>query len=267
MKMDLFREILRQIGDSLREIDFFNWGEPLLNPALPEMIGMAVDRGIKTTVSTNLNYLPDPAAVVASGLNRLIISCNGCTAETYAKYHVGGDFQKVMENLGKILRYKDLNPEMKILWRFITFAHNEHEVSLLLESCQELGIDADICQPRLDMREEILRPVAERIKKYREWIPSDSPVYDVEKGEKKNKWSTCRFPWTEACIDVDGSVMVCCSSYDRKYDLGNMLATPFQEIWNGPLYRASLEYLEVGTVTSGIRTLCHICRDNAFRDY
>jgi len=267
MKMDPFREILRQTGDSLREIDLFNWGEPLLNPLLPQMIGLARERDIYTTVSTNLNHLPDPAALVASGLNRLIISCDGCTAETYAKYHLGGDFHKVTENLGKIVRYRDLNPEMKILWRFITFAHNEHEVPLVLERCRELGIEADICQPRLDMREEILKPVAERIGKHREWIPSDSPVYDVEKGERKNPWTTCRIPWQEACIDVDGSVTVCCSSYDKKYDLGNMLVTPFQEIWNGPLYRAAREYLEAGTVTSGVRTICHICRDNGFRDY
>lgn len=267
MRMALFREIIRQLGDSTREIDLYNWGEPLLNPTLPEMIRIAADRGIETAVSTNLNYLPEPATLVASGLNRLIVSCNGFTLETYSRYHIGGDFETVMNNLERILKYRDLNPQMEIFWRFITFAHNQHEIPLVIERCQELGIRADICEPRLDMREEILRPVEERMMDYREWIPQDSSVYDLEKGEKKSKWSTCRLPWKESCIDVDGSVIVCCSSYDRKYDLGNILATPFEEIWNGLLYRASREYLEVGTVTSGRRTLCHICKDNGFRDY
>jgi MoaA/NifB/PqqE/SkfB family radical SAM enzyme/SAM-dependent methyltransferase len=267
MRMALFREIIRQLGDSTREIDLYNWGEPLLNPTLPEMIRIAADRGIETAVSTNLNYLPEPATLVASGLNKLIVSCNGFTSETYSRYHVGGDFETVMNNLERILKYRDLNPQMEIFWRFITFAHNQHEIPLVIERCQELGIRADICEPRLDMREEILRPVGERMTEYREWIPLDSSVYDLEKSEKKTKWSTCRLPWRESCIDVDGSVMVCCSSYDKKYDLGNILATPFEEIWNGALYRASREYLEVGTVTSGARTLCHICKDNGFRDY
>jgi SAM-dependent methyltransferase/MoaA/NifB/PqqE/SkfB family radical SAM enzyme len=267
MRMDLFREILRQLGDSLAEMDLFNWGEPVLNPLLPDMIRLAADRGIYTTVSTNLNYLPHPAPLVASGLNRLLISCSGCTAQTYSKYHVGGDFERVRANMARLLRYRELNPELKILWRFVKFAHNQHEVPLLLETCHTLGIEPDVCEPRLDMREEILEPATERIQKYREWIPSGSSVYDVEHASIRNKWVTCRLPWTEACVDVDGSVMVCCSSYDRKYDFGSILATPFEGIWNGPLYRAAREYLETGTVTSPVSTICHICRDSGFRDY
>jgi MoaA/NifB/PqqE/SkfB family radical SAM enzyme/SAM-dependent methyltransferase len=268
MKMELFREILRQLGDSLTQIDFFNWGEPLLNPLLPDMIRLAAHRGIYTTVSTNLNHLlADPAALVASHLDRLLISCSGCTPETYAKYHVGGDFERVMANMARILKYRDLNPELKVFWRFVKFAHNQHEVPSLVEMCHTLGIQPDVCEPRLDMREEILTPAEQRIEKHREWIPSDSSVYDVEHASTRNKWSTCRLPWTEGSIDVDGSVMVCCSSYDRKYDFGNILATPFDEIWNGPLYRAAREYLEAGTVTSPVSTICHICKESGFRDY
>ena len=267
MKMELFSEVLRQCGDSLREIDLFNWGEPLLNPWLPDMIRAARQRDIYITVSTNLNFLPDAAELVASGLNRLIISCSGCTADTYAKYHVGGEFEKVMDNLTRILNHRDLNPDLKIAWRFLTSSYNEHQVPLLFEMCRDLRIEADVCEPRLDMREEVLKPVQQRMQRHAEWIPTRSQVYDVETSQQKCRWSTCRIPWTEACIDVDGSVMVCCSSYDRKYDLGNIMAAPFEETWNGPLYRAAREYLEAGTLTSRIRTLCHICKDGGFRDY
>lgn len=267
IKMPVFQEIMRQLGDHVRIIDLFNWGEPLLNRQLPQLIRMAHERGIHVAISTNLNVLPDAAALMASGLSELRISCDAATPETYGIYRVGGDFNRVMENLLELLKHRSLNPAAKILWRFITFEHNRHEIPLVLEKCQEFGIEPDICPMRVDMRQEILLFEEDRIRQDIAWIPRNSPVYDTDNLQKKQRWDTCYSPWREAVIDVDGSVMLCCSSYERVYDMGNIMDTPFPDIWNGAHYKAAREYILYGTSRSDIRTLCHICKDNGYPDY
>lgn len=267
MTMEVFEEIMRQLGHAVETIDFFNWSEPLLNRNLPKMIRMARDRGIYTVISSNLNIVPDPESLVSSGLNELWVSCDAITPETYVKYRVGGKFEKVMENLDKILTIRHLNPNLIIKWRFITFAHNEHEIPAVVARCQELGIVPDICPNRLDMRNEILLLEEDKIARYNEWIPADSPVYDKGALKKKIRFGVCPRPWYEAVIDVDGSVTFCCSSYDKQYDVGNIMQTPFQDIWNGQLYRASREYISQGTSSADIRTICHICKDNGYQDF
>ena len=267
MKMAVFEEIMRQLGDYVKIIDFYNWSEPLLNRQLPQMIRIARERGIHVIISTNLNVVPDAEALMASGFNQFHFSCDAATAETYVIYRVGGDFNKVMQNLHALLRYRHLNPGGEIYWRFITFEHNKHEIPLVLEKCQELGIKPDICPMRVDMRQEILLFEEDKIQKDITWIPTDSPIYDKENGSKKQRWDTCYKPWREVVIDVDGSVMTCCSSYDRHYDMGNIMETPFVEIWNGALYRAAREYILYNTSSSDTRTICHICKDNGYPDY
>lgn len=265
--MKMFEQAMHQLGRYVSAIDFFNWGEPLLNPDLPAIISLASSRGIYTTVSSNLSLLPDPKALVQSGLNHLIVSCSGCTQETYAQYHVGGDFEIVMENLRQLLGYRRLNPNLRIDWRFMVFEHNRHELFLLRQRCVELDIGADICPTRVDMREEVLLPEVEKIRKASKWIPSDSPIYDKKRGLRKNRLHSCEIPWTESCIDVDGSVTICCSSYDRQYDLGNILDTPFEQIWNGLAYEKARRYLRGEDAEPDDRVLCCICKDNGFRDY
>jgi radical SAM protein with 4Fe4S-binding SPASM domain len=267
MKMEIFSEIMRQLGDVVETIDFFNWSEPLLNRNLPTMIRMARERNIHTVVSSNLNIVPDPEALVRSGLNELLVSCDAITPETYVKYRVGGNFHTVMKNLEKILAIRHLNPELVVKWRFITFAHNEHEIPAVLARCQELGVVPDVNPNRLDMRQEILLQETDRIAQYQTWIPDNSPVYDKVTLQKKIRFPACPRPWYEAVIDVDGSVTFCCSSYDKEYDIGNIMETPFVDIWNGQIYQASREYISRGTSSFNLRTICHICKDNGYQDF
>ena len=267
MKLTVFKEIMRQLGHVVETIDFFNWSEPLLNRDLPKMIRMATDRNIYAVVSSNLNIVPDPEALVASGLNELLVSCDAITPETYVKYRVGGDFKTVMKNLEKILDLRHLNPDLVVKWRFITFAHNEHEIPAVIARCEALGVVPDIHPNRLDMRQEILLHEEDRISEYIEWIPENSPIYDTDNLQKKNHFPACPRPWHEAVIDVDGSVTFCCSSYDKEYDIGNIMETPFEEIWNGKIYQASREYISRGTSSLNLRTICHICKDNGYQDF
>ena len=55
-------------------------------------------------------------------------------------------------------------------------------------------------------------------------------------------WQACRRPWTTAYVTANGNCLPCCISPFATNDyesliLGNLFESPFEQIWNGPLYQ------------------------------
>ena len=44
--------------------------------------------------------------ILLAGLQKIFVSCDGVSEETYKKYHVGGSFRDVMENMRLLIRTK-----------------------------------------------------------------------------------------------------------------------------------------------------------------
>ena len=101
MSLDLFKRTIDEMGRYLVRLHLYNWGEPLLNKDVYEMIGYAHKHHIVTCVSTNFTVFSEAAAekMIASGLDEIILSVDGASQETYEKYRIGGDFNKVVENI------------------------------------------------------------------------------------------------------------------------------------------------------------------------
>ena len=99
MKPELLESILHQLSPTLAYLIFYFQGEPFLHPNLLEMVKAASKKKIYTATSTNAHFLTDEAArkTVESGLDRLIISIDGTTQETYQAYRIGGKLDKVIE--------------------------------------------------------------------------------------------------------------------------------------------------------------------------
>jgi len=108
LKKDFFRETIDQLYKDLSYLVFYFQGEPYLNPDFLEMVQYASSKKIYTATSTNAHYLNDKNAkrTVESGLDRLIISIDGTTQETYEQYRVGGNLQKVLEGATNIVKWK-----------------------------------------------------------------------------------------------------------------------------------------------------------------
>ncbi|MFN7690232.1 MAG: radical SAM protein, partial [Bacteroidota bacterium] len=94
-----FEKIIDELHQSLIYLIFYFQGEPYLNPSFLEMVSYASKKNIYTATSTNAHYLTDDVCrkTIESGLNRLIISIDGTTQETYESYRVGGKLDKVIE--------------------------------------------------------------------------------------------------------------------------------------------------------------------------
>ncbi len=265
----LFKHIFNQLNGVLTSVNLFSWGEPLLNKELVNIIKhiKESDKLIHVTISTNLNIRDDKllADLTDSGIDEIIVSCDGATKESYGKYRVGGDFDLVMHNLKLLIKKKqELNTKTDIIWNFIVFKHNEGEIVKARQIAESMGASFRIGLMRISMKDEILKPHKEAISKDKDWIPDNSgySAYDKERCLPKKILKTCRKPWQEISVNWDGKVFPCCAIFGEEYNVGDARKESITKIWNNSKFVAARkEILHKGRAAN---TICGICRDNGF---
>jgi len=109
------------------------------------MVSFAKKHNIYTATSTNAHYLNDEVSkkTIESGLDRLIISIDGTTQETYSSYRIGGKLEKVIEGAKNIVKWKkELNSATPhVIFQFLVVKPNEHEIDEVLALGKEIGVD------------------------------------------------------------------------------------------------------------------------------
>jgi MoaA/NifB/PqqE/SkfB family radical SAM enzyme len=146
LQLDDFRTLLDR-NPSLALIELSNYGEIFLNPQLPQILELAHRRNVAVTAANgvNPNHVRDDVleAIVKFQLRTMTCSIDGASQETYERYRVRGDFDRVIGNIRKINalkeRYRSEFPRLR--WQFIVFGHNEHELALARRMAQELGME------------------------------------------------------------------------------------------------------------------------------
>jgi MoaA/NifB/PqqE/SkfB family radical SAM enzyme len=85
---------------------------------------MREKKKIYTATSTNAHYLTDAMSkkTIESGLDRLIISIDGTTQETYQSYRVGGQLDKVIEGAKNIVHWKKEMQRKNTIYYFPVFS-------------------------------------------------------------------------------------------------------------------------------------------------
>ncbi len=143
MKEGLFRSFIDHYGPYAFKIGFFNYGEPFLNKLTPLFIRISKGYLLNTFLSTNLSLAIDADEIVRSGLDYMIVSMDGATDGTYRVYRRGGRFDLVIDNLKRLAHAKQKWGVSKpyIVWQFLLFEHNRHEMDLARKMAPGLGID------------------------------------------------------------------------------------------------------------------------------
>jgi MoaA/NifB/PqqE/SkfB family radical SAM enzyme len=130
LQPEFFRKVIDEVSDRVLYLTFYFQGEPFLNPTFLDMVNYAAGKKMYTATSTNAHYLDDDMArrTVESGLDRLIISIDGTTQETYEQYRIGGKLEKVLEGTRNIVKWKkQLNKSTPYLvFQFLVVKPNEH---------------------------------------------------------------------------------------------------------------------------------------------
>ena len=124
----------------LGSIQMYTWGEPLLNPELPEIIRITKDAQVLVALSSNLNNAKNLESVVKSQPDWFKVSCSGW-GESYEMTHTGGIWKVFLENLHALAKYKNAyHPSMQVTVNYHLYKHNEGEDYRKMEDlCADLG--------------------------------------------------------------------------------------------------------------------------------
>lgn len=270
--LETLQKLLDELSGYLFFIDFFNWGEPLLNTHLEDFIRMASAKGVVCTVSTNLSLpLTDERIhrLVTSGLRELIVSLDGASQETYGTYRRRGNFDLVCENMRRIADAKRRLGQNSplISWQFLVFAFNEHEVDKAKALAQSIGADRILIRPAfLDVDRYPLPPEDRRL--MAAWKPSD-PLYQIEAltaPAAAKHHSRCGWHYTSAAINWDGTVAPCCTVFEKKHDFGTVGdGTSYMDVVNNGAFRAVRDRF-AGRLQKPIPHVCEHCPTPAIMD-
>jgi len=237
LEESFFQKTIDELHKNLLYLTFYFQGEPYLNPEFLKMVKYASEKNIYTATSTNAHYLDDRNAkhTVESGLDRLIISIDGTTQESYQSYRIGGDLQKVIEGTKNIFRWKkELRSKTPyVIFQFVVFRQNEHEVEDIKKLGKQLGVDevriksAQIYDYE-NGNERI--PVNEKLTRYKK---TESGKFEMHTGFRTPdfKHKNCWKMWHSCVITWDGKIVPCCFDKDAKHQLGNLKERTFREIW------------------------------------
>ncbi len=251
LEVDLFKKTIDSLADSLLYLIFYFQGEPYLNPHFLDLVKYAVKKRIYTATSTNAHYLNDENArkTVESGLDRLIISIDGTTQETYQAYRVGGDLEKVIEGTKNIIKWKK---ELKsatpfVIFQFLVVKPNEHQLKEVKQLGDKLGVDAVWFKTAQIYNYENgseLIPTNEKYSRYElaglKTLVLNDKTPATNEGVKykiKNKMlNHCWKMWHSCVITWDGLVVPCCFDKDAEYRMGNLKSKNFAEVWKSAIY-------------------------------
>lgn len=271
MNLEQLKGIVEQFP-KLQWIGLTGIGESFLNPDFMKMVDYVKSKGIYLELYDSFFLINEKFAgsLVNSGIDRMIVSIEGATAETYEKIRKGAKFNRSIENIKNIIKLKK---EKKAHYPEVTF----HYI-VTKENAKEAIDFVDLVHKIMGQEDtsiyfsSILHPFPE-IEKMVIAVP-DNLVAEINLKCKqlgiKVAWnrnvptekepiSKCN-EWTMPFIFVDGTVVPCCAGnesnkrdYQRKTELGNIFKTPFKEIWEGPKYQKLREMVHEGKTPPACR--------------
>lgn len=226
MSMPIWHRTLSEVAKSAWVIQFYFQGEPLLNKDLPQMISEAHEAGLYTIVSTNAQALTQEMAqaLVNAGLDRIIISMDGLTQESYSAYRIGGSVEKCKEAL-KWLR--EAKGKTKIELQCLRLKSNEHEWKDFRRVYKELGAD------RLTFKTAQLydysngHPLMPSDPRYSRYIKGSDGRY-----HRRPLPKGCFRVWSGAVVTTTGEMLPCCYDKAHAYAYGNIMNAHISELFN-----------------------------------
>lgn len=238
MPMDVFIKLIDEVAQyktTVKRLHLHNFGEPLLDKALPERIRIAKNAGIRHVYFVTNGSLLTPELsrrIIENGLDEMKISFYGTDPETYNATMNGLDFQRTLENLRSFfsIRQKLNRTNPSVVIQYLPVETNRGET---------------------DAFERLMRPLinestGDRLNVFqlhnfgggREYIQVGRIV------------SICSFPWRTMVILQDGRVASCCFDYNGVQVLGDVHESSLYDIWHGEKFQAmrkKFKYLSYNT--------------------
>jgi MoaA/NifB/PqqE/SkfB family radical SAM enzyme len=285
MEENLLHLIVKKLSPG--RIVFTGAGEPLLNPALPEMIGYCVKSRIKTMVSTNLTADGECIGkLLKSGIHLIKVSLDAPDRETYAA--VRGEaacFDRVVNNIGLLEKNKPAGTGITL--ETLIMKDNYEKIPDMVELAGSLNVHR-LCFRELQteglgearrnqlvdqfdftrLKKMLIQAEAKaktlRIKtNIAEILLRFNEIVDIySRAVPAGKGASCLLPWLQIFVAVNGDVSPCSALYANSgIASGNIAENSRDEILNG----AAIACIRRGFRNGKIAPVCRDCIPRDFR--
>ena len=216
MTFGLFKKIIDEAvtHPEFKNAILYGLAEPLTDKGIFDKIRYAKEMGVTVYTSTNASLLDEERAnkVLDSGLDRLKISLDGNSKETYESIRRNLSFEKTCSNVTRFLEMKRKSG-------------NEKPVVIMRMACTETT------KPEIDSYVRRWRELSDsiRIASVANWAGYNS--YDIRRNLSR-EIQPCPCLWETPAITWDGRVPLCFFDINNQFDLGDINKNTFYEIWN-----------------------------------
>ncbi len=166
MSLDTFKALL-PVLPLLQNLNIIGIGEPLLNENLFEMIRLAkqeLPAASTLSMTTNASLIDEQIAdnMVLSGVDDIVISVDGATAETYNRIRDGADFAQVLKNIDLLnaSRAKHDSKSPLLGFEFVAMKDNIEELPDVVDLAAQHGatfmIVSNLLPHTPEMSEQVL---------------------------------------------------------------------------------------------------------------
>jgi organic radical activating enzyme len=179
--MDVFDKIIKMTNPIAKGYVLNLFGEPTLHPRFPEI--MEKTRHLPTWLSTHLNYGKDKAHELAKWAHlHIICSVDTLNPAEYGQYRVGGNYDKLLENLSIVAKGKGhVYPQFLI-------SSDDTDKEQYMAFARKYGIP----------EENVILKI--KLDNFR-LDPTDDPTPGV-----------CHFPYIGLYFNCDGYLVPCCNN-------------------------------------------------------
>jgi len=256
MSWELFTKIIDEIAleDKSARIWMVFFGEPFIlknkKPSIFDMIKYAKGKGLTdVVVNSNANLMDEDASrkLIDSGLDAIYIGVDAASAESYAKIRVGGDYEKTV---GNILRLLELKKELgskrpEVFVQFVEMDLNKDEKDAFIKFWSAHEVNVKI-RPKVSWAGMI-----------------DAPNLTLGNADR---WP-CHWAMQTMSITDSGKVVTCAVDLDAKFIAGDVTKDSLKSVWNEGLKK--LRSLHVSKEFEKLPPNCRDCRDwqSARADY
>ncbi len=213
--------ILDKIKNSclnLRVLSLTLDGEPTLHRDLPKLIEEANQKGFFVRFSSNGTKIDRAFLERTKNLSYLISVDFSIDTDGFEKYRGNnGNWSLVNKNLEDSVNFLSVNKNL-----YLEIYENSTYYSELSKTLSNLRILKKHLGKFLRLTYDI--------RNYHEILDGHAKVYP------NNNYHGCFYPWTSLNITWNGDVVTCCRDLDGKYNLGNILQSSIEEVWNGQKY-------------------------------
>lgn len=236
MEKALFEKISNELLFSRypKTIEFELQNEPLLDERTFEFVKYIKthNKRIECYLTTNGQLLNrfSVQEIQKSEIDRLIISLNAHTRETYQKISFGFDYENIIRNIIDLASENGLKRKISI--SFVLTQDSAQEVlkavqywrskgieTMILELSNRAGALADYESMRLE-KNSIRQNLPKRIGRY-----LITRIIDI---------LGCPYPFYHINILFNGDVILCFQDWNRVSVIGNVKDKSIKEVWNSP---------------------------------